>query len=224
MLTVSELSERSKTPLSTIKFYLREDLLPQGDLRAPHRAFYDEGHVRRLLLIRALRDVAELPLARVRRLCRLLDRAPDEGTAKVVSRVIDAVARSGPRRAVTLSQLRTARREVLAMLAEKGVRVRPNARAVTELAASLTSLRETIGPEIPADAFVPYLDAMRALADRDFAANRHLVVDAASAAFGTTLGMVLWEPVLVLLRRIAFEDVATRAWSAAPKERPRRAP
>jgi DNA-binding transcriptional MerR regulator len=223
VLTVSELSERSGTPISSIKFYVREGLLPEADLDAPHRAFYDDGHVRRLRLIQALRKVAGLSLDRVRRLCRVLDAAPERGgTAKVVARVIDAVARGDSVRAVTLGELRAARRDVLAMLGEKGVRVRPGARAVTELAAALVHLRRTLDTDIAADAFLPYLDAMRALAERDVDANRHLVVDATSAAFGATIGTVLWEPVLVLLRRIAFEDVAARTFGAPPPASKRR--
>ncbi len=224
MLTVSQLSERSATPISSIKFYAREGLLPQADLRAPHRAFYDEGHVRRLRLVQALRQVAGLPLDRVRRLCRTIDRARDEGTARVIARVIDAVARRGSMPAVTLGELRASRREVLAMLGERGVQVRSGARAVTELAQALVCLRKTIDPAIAADAFLPYLDAMCALAERDVEANRHLVVDATTAAFGATLGTVLWEPVLVLLRRIAFEHVAARTFGApAPVSAPRKA-
>jgi DNA-binding transcriptional MerR regulator len=223
VLTVSQLSEKSGTPISSIKFYVREGLLPPADLDAPRRAFYDDAHVRRLRLIQALRDVAGLPLERVRRLCRVLDDAGDEGIAKVIARAIDAIAQGGSMRDVTVGELRTARREVLTMLGGKGVQVRRGARAVTDLAAALVYLRKTLDTDIAADALVPYLDAMRALAQRDVDANRHLVVDATSAAFGAALGMVLWEPVLVLLRRIAFEDVAARTFTrppAASKRRP----
>jgi DNA-binding transcriptional MerR regulator len=215
VFTVSDLSEKSRTPISSIKFYAREGLLPQADLQAPHRAYYDEEHVRRLRLIQALRQVAGLPLDRVRKLCRAIDHARQETTAKVVARVIDAVARREVTRAVTMSELRDARREVLAMLHERSVSVRPGARAVTELAAALVCLRKTIEAGISADAFVPYLDAMCALAERDVEVNRHLVKDATSAAYGATLGTVLWEPVLLLLRRIAFEHVTARTFGAS---------
>jgi hypothetical protein len=59
---------------------------------------------------------------------------------------------------------------------------------------------------------------MCALAERDFEENKHLVRDAASAALGATFGTVLWEPILILLRRIAHEHVAAKTFGT---ERPR---
>jgi len=213
VLTVSELAARAGTPVSTIKFYVREKLLSPGNLDAPHRAFYDESHVRRLQLISVLRDVGELPLVRVKSLCRLLDRdAARDDVSKVISHVIDAIARRGPVRAATTADMRAARRQVLDMLAMNGIQVRSTARSVTELAGALVGLRKTLGPGVTADSFVPYLDAMCTLAERDFEANRHLVVDAASAAVGATFGTVLWEPVLILLRRIAHEHVGVKTF------------
>ena len=84
--------------------------------------------------------------------------------------------------------------------------------AVVDLADALVGLRHTLGPDISASVFVPYLEAMCALAEKDFETNKHLVTDAASAAVGATLGTVLWEPILLLLRRIAHEHVAVRTF------------
>ena len=63
---MAELSERSGVPVPTIKFYLREGLLPRGEARGATRAAYDVDHVRRLRLIRALVDGAGFGLDRVR--------------------------------------------------------------------------------------------------------------------------------------------------------------
>ena len=210
---MSELAGRAGTPVSTIKFYVRERLLSPGNLDAPHRAFYDDSHVRRLQLIGVLRDVAELPLARVKSLCRVLDRdAARDDVSKVIAHVIDAIARRGPVRAATTAEMRAARRQVLEMLAGRGIQVRGTARSVTELAGALVGLRKMLGSGVTAESFVPYLDAMCALAERDFAENRHLVVDAASAAVGATYATVLWEPVLILLRRIAHEHLGVKTF------------
>jgi hypothetical protein len=56
---------------------------------------------------------------------------------------------------------------------------------------------------------------MLALAERDFAATRHLLRDRSSAGLAATFGTVLWEPVLILLRRIAIEHVARQRLGVA---------
>ncbi|WP_017594733.1 MerR family transcriptional regulator [Nocardiopsis potens] len=75
-MRISELSRRSGVPVATIKFYLREGLLPKGEATSATQARYSEGHLRRLRLVRALTEVAGVPLARVR---RLLDAVDDTG-------------------------------------------------------------------------------------------------------------------------------------------------
>ncbi len=217
---VSELAQRSRTPLSSIKFYLREGLLPTGDLEATRRAFYSDVHVRRLYLIRVLRDVAGLAVPAIREICKLLDGGGERDLSNVIAHVIDALGRrespaSGP-------EAVAARREVFDLLHGKGVHVRRNAKAVVDLADALLGLRRTLGSDVPAEAFVPYLDAMCALAEKDFEANKHLVADAASAAVGAIFGTVLWEPILILLRRIAHEHVAVKTFgNKKPRERRR---
>jgi DNA-binding transcriptional MerR regulator len=208
--TVSELAKRSGTPLSSIKFYLREELLPPANLNASHRAFYSEVHLRRLPVIKVLREVAGLSIPAIREICTLLDGEGSRDLFKVIVHVIDALGRREAR--APSRDVLAARKDVLETLEAKGIRVRRNARAVLDLADALVGLRHTLGPDVSASVFLPYLDAMRALAKSDFEANQHLVTDAASAALGATYGTVLWEPVLLLLRRIAHEHEAMQVF------------
>ncbi|MGK4596758.1 MerR family transcriptional regulator [Amycolatopsis sp. w19] len=62
---MAELSEKAGIPVATIKYYLREGLLPPGERTSPNQAKYDDGHVQRIKLIRALMDVGGLSLATV---------------------------------------------------------------------------------------------------------------------------------------------------------------
>jgi DNA-binding transcriptional MerR regulator len=78
-MKISDLVERTGVPLSTIKFYLREGLLPPGRRSAPNQARYDERHAERLDLIRALREVAGLPLESVREVIEELERGWESG-------------------------------------------------------------------------------------------------------------------------------------------------
>ncbi|RAC11977.1 MerR family transcriptional regulator, partial [Burkholderia multivorans] len=53
-MRISELSRRSDVPVATIKYYLREGLLPAGERTSATQAVYTDAHVNRLALIRAL--------------------------------------------------------------------------------------------------------------------------------------------------------------------------
>ena len=54
--------------MATIKYYLRERLLPGGEKRTQRLTEYDDRHVRRLGLLRLLREVGQVPVEALRRL------------------------------------------------------------------------------------------------------------------------------------------------------------
>lgn len=64
-MRMSELSSRSGVAVPTIKFYLREGLLPAGERLHPNQSSYTDAHVERLRLVRALGDVGGLPIAAI---------------------------------------------------------------------------------------------------------------------------------------------------------------
>jgi len=65
-MRIGELARRSGVSIPTIKYYLREGLLPPGAATAPNQASYGEEHLHRLRLIRALLDVGGLTVAAAR--------------------------------------------------------------------------------------------------------------------------------------------------------------
>jgi DNA-binding transcriptional MerR regulator len=218
--TVSALSAATQVPIARIKFYLRERLLPPPNLGAQKRAYYDASHVQRLRLIHTLRHTARLSVPAIGELCRQLDDPRGRDLSSVVLSVIDALAQpERVERAGAARSLARAQAEVLALLKEHGVKARRDARAVHDLAAALVGLREVLGPAVSAQALSPYLTAMCALAEQDFTATQHLIVDASSAGLAATYGIVLWEPILVLLRRIAHEHVAATRLPARARGR-----
>src|SRR6478672_3001621 len=77
-MLVSELAERADVPLATVKYYLREGLLPPGENVGPRGADYGEAHLRRLRVLRALRDVRRPQPAAPRR-----GSAPGPGARRV---------------------------------------------------------------------------------------------------------------------------------------------
>ena len=72
-MQLKELSERTGVFPASIKFYLREGLLPAGRTIHATRAEYSEHHVSRLELIQALRRVVGLNIAQIGSLLRMAD-------------------------------------------------------------------------------------------------------------------------------------------------------
>jgi AcrR family transcriptional regulator len=72
-MTVSELASLSAIPLSTIKFYIRENLIPRPKKTRGTRAYYDSRHLSRLKLIKKIQAEGNVPLARIREIVGLID-------------------------------------------------------------------------------------------------------------------------------------------------------
>lgn len=75
-MRVSELSARTQVPVATLKYYLREGLLHSGTATSRTQAAYDDTHVDRVRLIRALMDAGQLSLSRVQQVLETLDGPP----------------------------------------------------------------------------------------------------------------------------------------------------
>lgn len=88
---IGELSRRSGVAVGTIKFYLREGLIPVGVPTAKTQALYHGTHLRRLRLVRVLADVGGLSIAQIREVVEVLDSGADEPgeLAQLVSYSID---------------------------------------------------------------------------------------------------------------------------------------
>jgi DNA-binding transcriptional MerR regulator len=90
---ISELSERTGTPPATIKYYVRENLLPGGERVGGNRTVYTDEHERRLKLIRAMLEVGKLSIAAVRSILDALDQ-PGAPIAHAFDVAQQAVSRS----------------------------------------------------------------------------------------------------------------------------------
>lgn len=77
-MRIAELSRRSGVAVPTIKFYLREGMLPPGERTRPNQAQYDDSHVRRLRLVRAMVDLGGLSVAAVRDILATVDSPTDD--------------------------------------------------------------------------------------------------------------------------------------------------
>lgn len=203
-MRISELAQRADLPVATVKFYLREHLLPSGRATAATQAEYDETHLARLRLVRALVGAAGLSLATVRSVLEVIDGgAGDVPTA--VATVHEALGAGA-----TAGEQDTAR--ALDLLADLGWTVHPGSAAVRGLGAALTALTDA-GFAIDAQTLRPYAQAARAIAESEVGrVPQHSPEDAAAYV---VLGTILYEPVLLALRRLAQAQAFTAAAPAA---------
>src|ERR1700734_726954 len=141
-MRMAELSERSGVPIATIKYYLREGLLPQGTPVSATRADYGEAHLRRLRLIRALIEVGEVPVAGI---CATLRQIDDASVTE--HRMLGTVQYAlGPHVEPPTGpdpDWAAAQAEVAALIDEMGWRITRAAPAPALLAAVLAALRRT---------------------------------------------------------------------------------
>lgn len=210
-MRMAELSATTGVPVATIKYYLREGLLAPGESSAPNQAEYDDSHVQRLRLIRVLVDVGGLSIAAVRDVVAAID-SPERTDASVIGVVHHAVTRGAelPDEADVVA----AQGEIDSWLAGLGWQVTAGAPARRTLAEALAGLRR-LGREVTPDAFGRYAAAAEKLAGwelRQTVAGRN--VSRGEMVEGVVIGTVVYEAVLVSLRRLAQEHVFTSRYLA----------
>ena len=204
-MRISELSRASGVPIPTIKFYLREGLLPAGTPTALTQAVYADGHLRRLRLIRTLTEIGCLRLRDVRAVLHAID---DQalGTHELLGRVHHAL---GPHLDGEPSpdEVR-AMAEVDRFLGEVGWRVSQQAPARRALARALATLWR-MGRDADAAVFEPYARVADELAAREVATVSP-TASRPEAVEGAVVGTVAFEAALVALRRLAQEHHSAR--------------
>lgn len=202
-MRISELSHRSGVALSTLKFYLREGLLPPGETVAANQALYSEAHVQRLKLICALRDVAQLSVETIRTILACLDGPADE-RMEAIPATMDAIASArGP--GDSPEAIRAAA-DVDGLLQQLGWNVRPGTGARLDLIEALVALRSVFDPQFPVEELACYGDALGQLARLEVAASEdRFLADPSSALEFAVVGTILFEPVIKAMRRLAHE-------------------
>jgi DNA-binding transcriptional MerR regulator len=200
-MRLAELSARSRTPPPTIKYYLRLGLLHPGEAQSSTWSSYDESHVRRLALVRALTEVGGLSLADVR---RVLDAVDDESLSRHAT-MGTAQWLLSPR--IDEQPTAHSRARVDALLARHGWELDPASPHPRTLAAALDRLDE-LDHQVREELLDDYLRAMGEVAALEVPSLP--VDDPERAAETVVLGTVLHEPVLLTLRRMAHEVLSAR--------------
>lgn len=198
-MRISELSRSADVPLATVKFYLREGVLHPGQATGATQAVYADSHLRRLRLVRALVEVGGLSIAAVRSVLACID-SDDVGMHEVLGAAHSALGPAAP----SAVEPTRARQEVRRL----GWRVHPDTPALRQLERALAAV-ESVGLAPSRERLDAYADAALQVAALDVAAvpttSREQAVEFVVA------GTVLYEPVLLALRRLAQQHVsATR--------------
>jgi DNA-binding transcriptional MerR regulator len=199
---ISELSDETGVPIPTIKFYMREGLLPVGHRLTGNRADYDDDHARRLRLIRALVEVGGVPLATVREILQALDdpNLPMHRALGVAHRTLgpEPVQRDDP-------AVAEARSEVDRFLDRLGWDVSAENPGRHELAVALATLRGLGWPNAHARLFSRYAKAANRFAALEVARATPPGVTRTEAMERVVVGTVVFEAVFSALRRLAQE-------------------
>jgi DNA-binding transcriptional MerR regulator len=200
-MRMSELVRRSGIPLATVKYYLRIGLLMPGTPVSRTSATYGDEHVRRLALVRALTEVAGLPVQKAGEVIRLIDE-PEPDLFETLGRAVAAL----PPYVEEQQNYPLAK----AALERMGQVYDPRYVAVAQFERSLLAAAE-VGMPISNERLDVYARHIMAIAEADIA----LVPrdSTASAVEYSVLGTALYEPVLAAMRRLAHQDIASRRLS-----------
>ncbi|TDB72559.1 MerR family transcriptional regulator [Micromonospora sp. KC723] len=208
-MRISELGRRSGLPVATIKFYLREGLLPPGTRTARNQANYDEGHLSRLQLIQVLTVVGRFSLASVREILAAIDDR-EMSLAGLSAAVNDALFASLPPTPDEPGEVGRLRQQVDECISRLGWQVDPQAPARSALVQVLVALRE-LDDHFDMDYLAPYVRAADRLSAYDIESiSGNASTESLASAWVARL--VLFEAAFTALRALAQEhQLALRA-------------
>jgi DNA-binding transcriptional MerR regulator len=203
---IRELSDRGGVAVPTVKYYLREGLLPAGARTSPNQAHYTDDHVRRLRLIRALIEVGGLSIAAVRDVLEALDRR-DESVHDVLGQVQQLITEAPGYR-----NDQDAERQIAEFLTRRGYECDLDDPAARSLVAVLATAQR-LGHSRFIDQLDAYGDACDRIADADLSYIMHSdSID--DLVESMVVGTVLGDVALVALRRIAHKAASLTRESA----------
>ncbi|MET7296668.1 MerR family transcriptional regulator [Streptomyces griseoloalbus] len=202
-MRIGELSRKTGVSVPSIKYYVREGLLPPGELSSPNQAAYDETHERRLRLIRALLDVGGLKVAAIADVLAAVD-DPDRPLHNVLGVASDHLGTGHA--AHDDAESAAADAVVADLISRRGWRAHASDPAAAELSKALAAMAR-LGHAAFAGVLDDYADAAEqvARADLGYVARQVAVADVVESV---VIGTVLGEAVFSAMRRLAHADAS----------------
>ncbi|MEU2834522.1 MerR family transcriptional regulator [Streptomyces lavendulae] len=214
-MKISELSRRTGVPVASIKYFLRQGLLPAGRATAATLAEYGEEHAQRLRLIKALTTLGGLSIAATRDVLGALDQADTtEGALGAVSYAlpVPVAAQSAAADEAEAEDAATAAAEVSELLATLDWRAPDTSPHVEGLAVALKELRRLDAGYAPGE-LAAYARLAESVARLDLERAAGLD-DPVALAERAVIVFAICAPVFELLRRLAQEDQVRRRVAA----------
>jgi DNA-binding transcriptional MerR regulator len=216
-MRISELSARTDVSVPTLKYYLREGLLPAGRRTSRTQAVYDDSHVERVRLVRALTEIGGLPLARVRTVLEAIG-SPAVSRLDLLATAQDALIDAesghpcGPSTADAVAAEPEPALEVVPMtccrahrwLERRGWPTQPADPLAGELDQALRAC-DVAQLGLDDDRLSAYADAVEQVARVDL---RSVPDEPTAAVRQVILGTVLIDAVLTVLRRLAQRRIS----------------
>lgn len=202
-MRISALADQVGLPIATVKYYLRQGLLPAGRRTSRTQAQYDGTHIERLRLIRALLEVGGLSVATAREIVRAVDSTESVGQTlaevqELLPPRVDSAVDTGPARAA---------------LDELGWSYDPDSVAVRQLAAAMQAAAQ-VGLPVEGERLRAYAGAAHEIATGDLEGTPG---GAGPDVFAyAIIGTLFYEPVLLALRRLAHQDCTERMLGGPP--------
>ncbi|CAL9440613.1 MerR family transcriptional regulator [Streptomyces sp. ICN988] len=211
-MRLADLSNRSGVSTATIKYYLREGLLPPGRQLNATTAEYDESHLRRLRLVRALIQVGKVPVATAR---EVLGHVDDESLGRTIR--LGAALWALPQDAEpdeadpAVAAARVEVDRLLELLGwETSQELAPLSPVHRSLVVAVAALRR-LGYPWNAELMAPYGELMMEVARRDLDFMETHASEAEQVEMAVA-SAVLFQPVLRALHRLAQEEESARRY------------
>ena len=208
-MRISKLSELAGLPVGTVKFYLRTGLLHPGRATSATQAQYNDTHVDRLRLIRALLEVGHLPLADIQRVVDAIDlptQDPATNVALVQAAVSPQLEDDGE---VDLTRARE-------LVDELGWSIAPDSPHLPHLARALAAL-DSVEQPAGRDRLRVYAESASHVARNDV----DLITDTPDPdkPVVAAVSSAIYETVFMALHRLAVENQTARRKSPIPGPR-----
>ncbi len=197
-MLISELAARTGASVPTLKFYLREGLLHPGESLSQTRSAYDETHVHRVGVIRALTETVGLSVQQARGVLAVVD---DPGPD-----LYDAYGRALGNLPPTVPEADDYPR-ARAVISRLGWAYEPKHVATRQLEQALAAA-DAVGVPLDDERLAAYAPHVRAIAEHDLS---RVPAEPDAAIAYAVLGTAAHEPVLAALRRLAHQDIAGRS-------------
>lgn len=207
-MKIAELEELTGVPIGTLKYYIREGLLPKGELSFSNQAQYNQFHIDRVKHIKLLQDIGGLSISKIKEIIKHLDsEVPDRQSA--FQQLMLKLRNHKYSEDNIPDNIQNELDKIKKILDDNSWNYYPNDPVLLDIAVYVTKIKELWkfeDKEVISDSFIiGYLKYFRDIAKYEM--PEEYIKDTESWNFGMTIiSTLLIDPLFPLLRRLAIQD------------------